>query len=667
MTNNAQDNLFKGMKEHLGITKGTFPDTERAWLISANGLSSSTLTNNDLWKLYLETQGYSGTINDMKYTWLVGRGYTGTLTDMLAAVDMQPMAFSAATINADGECVLQRIGTGTATYTHTGTYYSENNEGFHVPYEANTVAWRGGRFVRNWLTSVVFNNLSNMTVTDNGDGSYTLTAAANAATARCGAASGGYTAYTKIGSLQVKSNVGALAGTVLFNLNDENQVDIASKINSSTFTRVSTTATTGTAYKFIDIYLSTAGDSVIVKEPMFEVSTWQANKTIPSEYVAPGVTRTYATTNGNSVTANVVTEGVGSRISPEPTLVFTPALTNSTPHSYAATAWTQFGTGTRAVDAVGIDGAINTASTVDDTDGASYYAVRPMTATLGSHTVGTAIFMLKKDADTSRFPILGINGGSTDLFVDVNTSTGAMTTSDANTSAGVRYDAYLTDDDWWVFCVEHTPGGAMTNVYTALYPAGSTVFGTASAAATGSCVIGFAGYYAGNTIEQVMYAPKVRTTGAAASIDGSVIRFDTGNHDNTQGLWACTFYNGRDAANGEQTILTVNEAVTTGLLYEHNGATQLTTYDSTYAAAVSNAGVTAMTEQKIVVAFGSNNMRVGVNGTYGAASGAYDGAYSVGNYIQVGFGRTVPCFIKNIQFWKLSYANAVSKGTEYMA
>lgn len=57
------ETINEKLMSHFG-TSGAFADAERSWLISQVG--ASPLSNNDLWYVFLKTQGYTGSLSDMK-------------------------------------------------------------------------------------------------------------------------------------------------------------------------------------------------------------------------------------------------------------------------------------------------------------------------------------------------------------------------------------------------------------------------------------------------------------------------------------------------------------------------------------------------------------------------------------------------------------------------
>lgn len=155
--------------------------------------------------------------------------------------------------------------------------------------------------------------------------------------------------------------------------------------------------------------------------------------------------------------------------------------------SLGTTPWS--GLTTLAQDAIGIGGAANTAWTL--TDSSTSHASRDQAVGVAddgaTHTVSVFI---KKDADTTRFPMVEgiLTGGTTRVYLhaQINTQTGAG----ANVgSAGTGSFRVLDWGAYWrveVTLTNNTTGN--TSLSIKLHPSSGTVLGTVSAAATGSAV-----------------------------------------------------------------------------------------------------------------------------------------------------------------------------------
>jgi hypothetical protein len=169
-------------------------------------------------------------------------------------------------------------------------------------------------------------------------------------------------------------------------------------------------------------------------------------------------------------------------------------LTRSNDLSHAA--WTTAsGTGTASLNAIGMDGSPNAATTLTDSDAAGFYGRYNSVTIANDGDTLAARFWILKDSNTTRFPILvfGLQGGVTPKTQDImlNTSTGAIASS--SISGGGSAGAYAVFDDglYWQIVI-HLQNNATgnTTARASVYPAGGSVMGTEAAASTGSCVVG---------------------------------------------------------------------------------------------------------------------------------------------------------------------------------
>lgn len=156
-----------------------------------------------------------------------------------------------------------------------------------------------------------------------------------------------------------------------------------------------------------------------------------------------------------------------------------------------ATSWTAAGTGTRVLNAAGLDGSANFATTLTDTDAAAIYTVF-QTATIANDNAQHAIGVwITKDSTTSRFPAIEfslINGTTVQRVIHFNTQTGAFTVTATAGTATVRV---IDGGLWWIIeCVLTNNTSGNTLIRAGVDPAAATVFGTNNVAATGSCVVG---------------------------------------------------------------------------------------------------------------------------------------------------------------------------------
>jgi len=250
----------------------------------------------------------------------------------------------------------------------------------------------------------------------------------------------------------------------------------------------------------------------------------------------------FSNANGNTVASNVVTEAIGALLSPLPTLKVDPGLTNSLFHSSDLTGWSATGTPVIAYDAVGLTGTPNTATTLTDDDGSAIEFTRRSITTTANEIVTTRYF-IKKDTDQTRFVglLTGAYGANNKIY-HLNTQTGDIV---LGTTVGTVNDVATFVESrgaWWAVYLQCSLAGTSFNGM--VIPAYGTVFGTSSAAATGSCIVGNVGIYRSKTIEQVKgTGPIFATTAAVTTGAQTGPVFDSANISATSGLitfWAQT-------------------------------------------------------------------------------------------------------------------------------
>ncbi|HBD11993.1 MAG TPA: hypothetical protein DCZ13_07580 [Porticoccaceae bacterium] len=191
---------------------------------------------------------------------------------------------------------------------------------------------------------------------------------------------------------------------------------------------------------------ATPGTTVTLSDWMLEEVTGQSNQN-PSNYLdsntdydynANGV-RWYTITNGNSVASNVVTEAAGTALSPVPQVLTQPSRTNNVWPSRDFTHANWVATNiTKALDAVGIDGLVNGASSLTAT-AANATVFNTVTLASAGYTTsfyvrrktGTGTIELTENGGTSYTDITSLTNSSTYTRVDI-------TTTQANPSIGFR-------------------------------------------------------------------------------------------------------------------------------------------------------------------------------------------------------------------------------------
>jgi hypothetical protein len=191
---------------------------------------------------------------------------------------------------------------------------------------------------------------------------------------------------------------------------------------------------------------SVAGQNIYVCNAQGEDTAGRASTT-PSEYVpttTAAAAKSFASTNGNSVASNVVTEAVGAPLASVPYLLAHPAATNSLTYSLPdAVNWTETGTSVVGANTTGMDGASDSAVILTDDDTGTQEAVYDDTTVPNDSNVNLFRVFVAKDSDQTRFPRFNLqlrNGTLQQIAVQLNTQTGATSTtaSTGTVAADVR-------------------------------------------------------------------------------------------------------------------------------------------------------------------------------------------------------------------------------------
>jgi hypothetical protein len=189
------------------------------------------------------------------------------------------------------------------------------------------------------------------------------------------------------------------------------------------------------------------------------------------------------------------------------TLLLESASTNSCVQSKDLTqsAWiVTNASGTRAFDAVGLNGSANSATTLNDTSTTGSYSVK-QTFNTTSGVVSTYSIAVKKDAITTRFPSFFAISGTNIVQVNLNTSTGTKVSSQTGGSSRI-----LDGGLWWIVEVVLTAAATTTSIE--IYPAyNSSNILNFVANATGSIVVGNVNVELGKSFST---SPIFTTTGA---------------------------------------------------------------------------------------------------------------------------------------------------------
>ena len=351
-------------------------------------------------------------------------------------------------------------------------------------------------------------------------------------------------------------------------------------------------------------------------------------------------------------------------------LVGQKACTNEITQSFDLTdaAWGENGTSVAALDAAGLRGDANGASTLTDNNGSvNEYVHESITIPNNSNTHVSRIY-IKKDTDQTRFPEISynLNGGTIQILnFQINTQTGATV---IRTQVGtVDYEVNQIGEWWEVLLSIANNSTGNVSAKLQLRPAASAILGGLNPAATGSIIVGNAELHLNTTIAAVRGSSPLFTAGSTVTINASDLSFDDANHSDVSGLWSCEFRNaGLNAVNFGGLI---GLGVSGKILYTNNN-TDIKSYDGT--ADVSEFDPTFAAddvEYKFAVAYGDSSRTVWADAN--ETSGSYDGAFNnTEGKINILANNTLTgnpvctMLIRDIRRYQLSYTAALAKGIE---
>jgi len=282
--------------------------------------------------------------------------------------------------------------------------------------------------------------------------------------------------------------------------------------------------------------------------------------------------KTYASTNGNTVLNNVVTEAVGTPLAEMPYLQYYPAAENAAKYSNnltVAATWIPSNGPTITYDQVGLTGEPNTASLLVDSS-ASYESINQQVGA----GIRTVVLWIKKTGSAS-YP--GTQVGP-DLII-LNTLTGAIT---PNSSGGLVGTEAVSDGDWWKFMIQTSDASNQANK---LYGQVSSDGISISAAAQGSAIIGNVEIHYNKTIAQVRGLGPIFTTTAAVSTDLTVYSLPAANFNADQAVYIDLFTQAGSGAEVRTLLTQVPTNLSSGYLFNYrNNATLYGAYKNTSAA-----------------------------------------------------------------------------------
>ena len=305
------------------------------------------------------------------------------------------------------------------------------------------------------------------------------------------------------------------------------------------------------------------------------------------------------------------------------TMVASPGGTNVQYRAYwlGHSAWSAVNMSTSYLNAVGLDGVTNHATTIKSlvTTSAGY-----ITDSLGSASAyGTARFHIKKDTDESRFPLCQ-NGWDSGYRqgVFLNTKTGAyIERSDATNGS---FEVWDDGDDWVVIIRQNK--SSFSKVGARIHPAAAdTLDGNIDVTSTGQLVVRLIEMFYDTPIEVVRAIPPIiANLSATTSVDADEITQLASNISATRGMVVMEFWSmGESGALDE--ILTLSASGANMLAIESDlikSADGTNTASRTYP-------TDSNTMHRIGVAYDviAGKMAVVVDGTAGTITN-FDGSYN---------------------------------------
>ena len=240
--------------------------------------------------------------------------------------------------------------------------------------------------------------------------------------------------------------------------------------------------------------------------------------------------------------------------------------------------WT--GSAATALDAQGLDGQTNWATTVTDSS-TSFEQVKQTNFPVANDTKTHSItFAVRKDNDETRFPAFefNLNGGTTIVshVVELNTKTGAKAT--VLSSGGTTTSEVLETAKWWLLHMtskNNVDGNVNANVTIA--PSRSNIFGGAiEVAATGSIIVGLVHA----RIDDIALDSPIMNNGAIIPRDTSnrFPAYPVSEHDDADGSYIIQIING-EAIVGNPTFIGLGTPAQFGPLVQ--GATASFAADGT--------------------------------------------------------------------------------------
>jgi len=425
---------------------------------------------------------------------------------------------------------------------------------------------------------------------------------------------------------------------------------------------------------YIERLLAHTATVVYASEVLLEDVTGQSNQN-PGEYVSVGVEsapyhglgadgiKAFDYANGNTVDGSgVVTEAAGAVISPAPMWEHQPASENLCTYSYDLTQWDT--PRSSLLDETGIDGHPAKASTSTTTSGSFDPVFHAITCEIADYTV---VFAIKKTTGATTFPGMRfyLITANTWYGLTLNTNTGAYTVR--NLSQPIS-PVVKSIGNWWYVAIEGA-SAAVDTLQMEIFPAANTDMGaTWSSTPAGSVVTGYVGLYKNTSPQAAINLSPIPTSGAAASRTTPVWKYPrAGNVDETsgtlvvKGLIPGAAY--ADVPDGTVLSYVSLKDITYNLLYANRTSNPYgvfpRSYDGSWLWGIETYEWLAGNEYNLAVRWNATTLKrqVGYQDVTGAGSWqwgtevAFDGAFAIGDFIQLFYNNAYPQKFRDIRIW----------------
>lgn len=447
---------------------------------------------------------------------------------------VDPLAVEALTYRSlDFEALGLKKGAGQFSVARDTARYAVDHEGIYHSVDAYVAAWSGARYVKNEAGySEDFSNAywttSNVSITESSE------APPDGLTACWEVSSPGMNGYIEKSGLSSGLSIRSIyartvAGTGTVSVACHNSTPVLKTLTTS-WQRISIASSdggssTGNLYP-VDFRAGGATlDTVIITGAMFEKPFGRSDTSTPSEYCPtdtvgagdPSGSKVFFSSNGTSVSSNIVTEGLGSLLDPVPMLDNNPSATNDQIRSndLANAEWTATNMTVGDQDETGIDGLPSSACTLTAAAANATLISNAITASSGTHATK---WYIKRSVGT----------GTVELTLD-NGSTWQNITSDIDSS----FSSIAVDQ------------AALTNPQ----------IGIRIVTNTDAVIVGNAECHLNKGIPKVLNAAPIFANGSAESVAADGYSIPVANHNNNESAVFVEFsplYNYDDKSSHEQ-------------------------------------------------------------------------------------------------------------------